>query len=132
MNHMRKYNEVKVEDGEYFINIEDIDPRPSMIRAYLPKYMPNISMGIWRSSYPIRTGMIKNAKACKPSVPNTVTTQGYYTIRPYPNEQPDYQEKAIPMDGGWKVPRGHKFLAEVLFDDLSTIHYTNRTAQQLR
>lgn len=131
MNHMQKFNEVDIENGEYFINIEDIDPRPPMIRAYIPKYMPKISMGIWQSRYPINAGMIKNAKDCRPSVPSCVVTQGYYTIYPYPNEQPDYQEKAINMGGGWKVPRGHKFLAEILFDDLTTIHYTNRTAQQL-
>lgn len=132
MNNLEKLHEYKVEDGEYFINIENIDPRPDKIRAYLPKYMPNISRGIWKQKYPINMSMVVNDKLCYPKRLSTVTTQGYYTIYPYPNEQPDYQEKAVYMSGGWKVPKGHKFLAEVLFDDLTTMHYTNRTAQQLK
>lgn len=131
MNNMEKLHEYKVEDGEYFINVEDIDPRPDHIKAYLPKYMPNIKQGTWVSKYPINMRMVVNARDCYPRKLSTVKTQGYYTVYPYPNEQPDYQEKAVNV-GGWKVLKGHKFLAEVLFDDITTIHYTNRTAQQLK
>jgi len=112
---------------EYFKNVERIKPVPEEIKAYIPKYMPQINGGLWQEKIPITVeSMEANASDCRVSMPKQVMTQGYITIGHYPNEHPDFTEKAEMIEGVFQIEKGNQFIAEILYSDASEIKFIGK------
>ena len=122
--HVTDYNN---DDYEYFTNVERIKPIPETIKSHIPKYMPLVSPGDWQEKVPITVeSMEANAPECRVKFPKWVLTQGYVTIGHYPNEHPDFTEKAELIEGILQVEKGNKFIAEVLYSDASEIKFIGK------
>lgn len=115
-----------IDEYEYFSNVEDIDPIPSTIRAYFPKFMPQVTPGTWRKPMPINSGLLVNARECSVVLPTTVTEQGYYTLEHYSNERPNFTSKATLKGGRFVVLKGNTFMAEVLYNDPTDIKFVGK------
>lgn len=116
-----------IDNYEYFRNVEMIVPKPATIKSYIPKYMPYVTEGNWKSPCPISLGTQLNASGCRVSIPSTVTEQGYVTLSHYSNEQPDFSSKAVEVSPGvWRVLPGNTFMAEVLYNDATDIKFTGK------
>ena len=119
-----KYN---IDNYEYFENVVDIPPVPKTIKAYIAKYMPHVSKGDWKKPYSISIQSNQvNDKECVVQMPTSVLRQGYVTLEHYPNEHPDFTEKAVEKDGRLVVKKGNKFMAEVLYNDSSDIKFIGK------
>ncbi len=120
-------NGYNVDNYEYFENVEPIIPFPTEIKAYIPKYMPNVTKGLWKKPYPISINSLQaNASDCKVSLPTTVMEQGYITIGHYPNERPNFTDKATLVNGKLTIKKGNQFIAEVLYSDASEIKFIGK------
>jgi hypothetical protein len=121
---IKSYN---IDSYEYFRNVEKISPKPSSIKAYIPKYMPYVTEGKWQTPYPITLGDQMNASECKVQLPIKVTEQGYVTLNHYDNETPDFTSKATKdSSGNLIVLPGNTFMAEVLYNDPTDIKFTGK------
>ena len=118
-------NSYEVSNYEYCKNVNKIPtPHPTSIRAYIPKYMPNISGGNWQQKVAIGGNLFINAPECAVSIPNTVMEQGYYTVNSYPNETLDFTSKYDEELG--YIPEGNSFLLEIMYEDPETIKLTGK------
>lgn len=115
----------KVSNYEYCRNVEKIPTRsPNVIKAYIPKYMPNIREGNWKQRISINSNLFINASDCALNIPNIVTTQGYCTVRSYPNEKLDFSSK---YDEELEyIHIGNRFLVEVMYEDPETVKLTGK------
>jgi hypothetical protein len=117
----------EIEFNEYFRSVELLDAVPETIKAYFPKFMPNINEGNWSKKYVIDRSFLVNDSSCSVKLPTTVTEQGYMTISRYPNEAPDFTYKIVELsDGTHKIPIGTQFMAEFLHGDIMTGHFTGK------
>lgn len=119
---MEKY---KVSGYELCNNVENIyTPYPTEIKVHVPKYMPNVTAGNWQQRVSIASNIFVNAAECAPSIPNTVTEQGYCKIKPYSNETLDFTEKFDFKNGYISV--GNTFIMEVMYEDIETRKLTGK------
>lgn len=118
-------NEYNMDGCEYFINVEQISPTPDKIKAYIPKYMPQVVKGKWKTPVPVAINLA-NAPDCSVPIPRIITEQGYYTIGHYPNEQPNFVSKAVTVLGKLVVQPGNTFMAEVLYNDPTDIKFIGK------
>ncbi len=123
-NNVTDYNN---DNFEYFRNVERIKPVPETIKSYIPKYMPKVMEGDWQAKYPITIESLQaNAPECRVQLPKVLLTQGYVTLSHYPNEHPDYTEKAEEIEGKLMIEIGNQFIAEVLYSDASEIKFIGK------
>jgi hypothetical protein len=117
-----------IDSYEYIRNVAKIyTPTPKTIKSYIPKYMPKIKEGNWKKPYPISLGTQKNASECKVKLPTKVTEQGYATLIHYDNETPNFKSKMVTDDKGETyIPIGSTFMAEVLYNDPTTIKFIGK------
>lgn len=115
----------QVSNYEYCKNVEKIPtPHPTVIKAHIPKYMPNVSAGNWRQKVAISGNLFVNAPECAVNIPDTVTEQGYCTVKSYSNEVLDFTSKYDKIRKC--IPVGNTFLLEVMYEDPETIKLTGK------
>lgn len=120
-------------NGEYFMNVEDIDVSPKEIKAYIPKLMPQIKMGNKADNnrkVTVNTSIFINAPDCAVvGVEPVLTAQNYLTIPHYKNQQPNFKAKAVLVDKDkeiYKVKKHTKFMLEILHDDIGNMYFTEK------
>jgi len=121
---------LKLSVEEYFKNIEEIPETPDEIKAYIPTLMPLIPMGDPKTDIKetIDRSIFCNAKDCSvTNTPTIINTQNFITLKPYPNEFPNFRQKAIFKDGVYKVPKGEVFLLSVVGEDLEGLYFTGKS-----
>ena len=115
----------EISNYEYCQNVNDIPSKyPTSIKAYIPKYMPKVSGGDWQQKISIGGNLFVNAKECAITTPNTVVEQGYYEVKAYPNEMLNFENKYDDKQGC--IPKGSKFLLEVMYGDPETMKLTGK------
>ena len=121
------------DSGEYFLNVEDIDVSPKTIKAYIPKLMPKIKMGesaVDNTKVSVNPSIFVNAPDCAISgVSPVITTQNYITLKPYDNQHPNFQSKAVLVDkdtNKYIVKKHHKFVMEILHGDIGNMYFTEK------
>lgn len=121
------------DSGEYFLNVEDIEVSPKSIKAYIPKLMPNIELGekaIDNKKTSINPSIFVNAPNCSVTgVSTIVTTQNYLTLKPYNNQHPNFQSKAVLVDeetNTYIVRKHNKFVLELLHGDIGNMYFTEK------
>lgn len=123
------------DNGEYFLNIEDIPEDPEEIKAYVPKLMPNIPLGssaINNEKVIVNTSIFVNAPDCPiHGVSSIIDKQNYLTIKPYPNQKPNFRKKAVNIAREdeppiYVVKKHNKFLLELLHGDIGHMYYTEK------
>lgn len=118
-------NSYEISNYEYCKNVSKITtPHPKSIKAYIPKYMPNITGGDWKQKVSIGGSLFVNAPDCAVNIPNIIMEQGYYTVPTYSNETLDFSSK---FDEDKKcIPIGTTFLLETLYNDPETVRLTGK------
>lgn len=119
------------DNGEYFLNVEDIPESPTEIKAYIPKLMPKVQLGDAANDnikIPVNPAIFVNAPDCRVTgVSNLTIGQNYITLKPYKNEKPNFHSKAIQQDdGSFIVPKHNKFLLEMLHNDIGNMYFTGK------
>lgn len=119
-------NQYKNDQYEYFNNVEMIDPKPTTIKAYIPKYMPMVTPSPNVTKVPIDVGNSVNAPDCKVTPPTIVVEQGYLTLGHYENEEPNFIKKAVLIGNEFKVLPMNTFMAEVIYEDPTDIKFIGK------
>lgn len=123
-------NKYEVKSGEYCTNVEDILETPETIKAYIPKLMPNISLGesaIDNLKYTVNPNIFVNGSSCKVvGIETIMTGQNYVTLKPYGNEYPNFRSKAENRGGVYIVPKHNTFILEVQYDDIRSMFFTGK------
>lgn len=119
-------NQYKNDQYEYFNNVEIIDPKPTTIKAHIPKYMPMVIPSPNTTKMPIDIGNSVNAPDCKVIPPTIVVEQGYLTLSHYDNEEPDFTKKAVLIGEAFKVLPMNRFMAEVIYEDPMDIKFIGK------
>ena len=118
------------DSGEYLVNVEDIPETPTTIKSYIPKLMPNISLGnkaIDNLKVTVNTSIFVNSSECKVSGTSPVlTAQNFITLKPYGNQYPNFRSKAVKIDGVYKVKNHNKFVLEILHNDIRNMYFTGK------
>lgn len=121
------------DNGEYFLNVEDIDVMPKSIKAYIPKLMPNIKIGENAEDnrkVSVNPSIFVNAPDCAVTGTSPVlTAQNYMTISPYKNQQPNFKSKAVLVDKDaqkYVVKKHNKFVLEILHGDIGNMYFTEK------
>ena len=118
------------DNGECFLNVEDIEETPQSIKSYIPKLMPNIPLGdcaVSNIKLPINLSIFQNSKDCAiTGIRQILNCQNYLTIKPYDNQHPNFRKKAIEKNGKLVVEKHNKFILEVLHGDIGNMHFTDK------
>ena len=118
-------NDYEIDGYEYGINVELIKPVPESIKLYIPKYMPNVSKGKWEEPISIDVNGLE-VNESKVQLPTMTTEQGYITVGHFPNEHPDYTEKAVKVGSVLRVKPENSFMVRVLYGDPNEIYFIGR------
>lgn len=120
-------NRYEIDGFEYATNVENVKAVPPVIKLYIPKYMPNVSKGLWTKPFSISQESLEvNDNECKVTLPKVVNEQGYITVYPYPNEHPDFTDKTQMIKGRRMVPKDNWFLVQVLYGDPNEIRFVGK------
>lgn len=124
------------DSGEFLLNVEDIPESPNEIKGYIPKLMPNISLGKEaKDNIKIVTNpsIFVNAPDCKiQGIQSVINSQNYITVKPYPNQKPNFKNKLSNVQDDprkpskYMVKKHSKFLLEILHGDIGNMYFTDK------
>ena len=118
----------EIKENEYFYNLTIIGPRPSTIKANIPKLMPKIPLGNPSSSVgSINKSIFCNANECRPSPSSTIRKQNYVTLHHHKHEQPDYSADIdIYPPAPTLIDKYHKFILNILHGDIRQMYFSTK------
>lgn len=118
----------EIKENEYFYNLTIIDPRPSVIKANIPKLMPQIPIGKPKTSMgTINRSIFCNASSCKPSPSTTIQKQNFVTLHHHKHEQPDYSADVdIYPPTPTLINKYHKFILNILHGDIRQMYFSTK------
>lgn len=122
---------LQLRNEERFQNVEDILETPEEIKAYFLKLMPNIDIGegpVQTLELRVDQNVFCNASACAVVGASTpIKGQNFITLKPFPNERPNFRAKAQLIDGVYKVPKHSEFIATVMESDPNQMHFGSKS-----
>ena len=118
----------EIKENEYFYNLTIISPRPSVIKANIPKLMPKIPLGNPSTSIgTINRSIFCNASDCRPSPSTTIRKQNYVTLHHHKHEQPDYSADIdIYPPNPTLINKYHKFILNILHGDIRQMYFSTK------
>lgn len=124
------------DNGEFFINVEEfMEESPETIKAYIPKLMPNISLGesaVTDIKILVNPSIFVNAPDCAVTgIDPIVNGQNYLTLSPYGNQSPNFKAKMVTKEKETgeiyqAVEKHNKFLMEILHGDIGNMYFTDK------
>lgn len=121
---------LQLRNEERFQNLEDILETPEDIKAYVLKLMPNIDIGEGpRQDLELKVdqNVFCNGSDCAVVGADPIKGQNYITLKPFPNERPNFRAKAQLVDGVYKVPKHSEFIATVMESDPNQMHFGSKS-----
>lgn len=113
----------EINETEFCFSLESVPVKPSSIKVHIPKLMAKIEKvkpKLMKES--IDSTIFCNAKPCKIKVSRIMTTQNYITVKPYPNEQPSFEDKAK----SGKIATNTKFKVDIPSGDIRQIRLSSK------